>query len=60
LCEVNQRPRGRVGDASGPRGPRPRRSIKKIMTIVDRLEGATENLRKEGIELALYTTRALG
>jgi orotate phosphoribosyltransferase len=30
-------------------------TVKKIISVVDRLEGATENLRKEGIELvALY------
>ena len=35
-------------------------SVKKIITLVDRLEGAEENLGKEGIELvALYTTRDL-
>ena len=35
-------------------------TVKNIITLVDRLEGATENLRKEGIELvALYTTRDL-
>jgi orotate phosphoribosyltransferase len=35
-------------------------AVKKIITIVDRLEGATENLQKEGIELvAVYTTRDL-
>jgi len=34
--------------------------VAKIITLVDRLEGATENLGKEGIELvALYTTREL-
>jgi orotate phosphoribosyltransferase len=34
--------------------------VTKIITLVDRLEGATENLGKEGIELvALYTTREL-
>jgi orotate phosphoribosyltransferase len=34
--------------------------IAKIITLVDRLEGASENLGKEGIELvALYTTREL-
>jgi orotate phosphoribosyltransferase len=33
-------------------------SIKKIITIVDRLEGATENLQKEGLELvSIFTTR---
>jgi orotate phosphoribosyltransferase len=33
-------------------------TIKKIITIVDRLEGATENLRKEGLELvSIFTTR---
>ena len=35
-------------------------TVKNIIILVDRLEGATENLRKEGIELvALYTTRDL-
>ena len=35
-------------------------TVKKIITLVDRLEGAEENLGKEGIELvALYTTRDL-
>ena len=35
-------------------------TVKKIITIVDRLEGAAENLRKEGIELvAIYTTEDL-
>ena len=35
-------------------------TVKKIITIVDRLEGAAENLKKEGLELvALYTTRDL-
>jgi orotate phosphoribosyltransferase len=34
--------------------------IKRIITIVDRLEGARENLRKEGIELsAIFTTADL-
>jgi len=34
--------------------------VAKIITLVDRLEGARENLGKEGIELvALYTTREL-
>ena len=34
--------------------------VAKIITLVDRLEGAGENLGKEGIELvALYTTRDL-
>jgi orotate phosphoribosyltransferase len=34
--------------------------VAKIITLVDRLEGASENLGKEGIELvALYTTREL-
>jgi len=34
--------------------------VAKIITMVDRLEGAGENLGKEGIELvALYTTRDL-
>lgn len=32
-------------------------TIKKIITIVDRLEGAAENLRKEGLELAPIFTR---
>jgi orotate phosphoribosyltransferase len=33
-------------------------TVKKIITLVDRREGASENLGKEGIELvALYTTR---
>jgi orotate phosphoribosyltransferase len=35
-------------------------TIKKIITIVDRLEGAEENLRQEGIELVpIFTTRDL-
>jgi orotate phosphoribosyltransferase len=35
-------------------------TISKIVTIVDRLEGATENLRKEGIELvAVFTIHDL-
>jgi orotate phosphoribosyltransferase len=35
-------------------------TIKRIITIVDRLEGATENLKKEGIDLeAVFTTRDL-
>jgi orotate phosphoribosyltransferase len=35
-------------------------TVKKIITLVDRLEGTTENLGKEGIEfVALYTTREL-
>ena len=35
-------------------------TVKKIITLVDRLEGAEENLGKEGIALvALYTTRDL-
>jgi orotate phosphoribosyltransferase len=35
-------------------------TVKKTNTLVDRLERATENLGKEGIELvALYTTRVL-
>jgi orotate phosphoribosyltransferase len=35
-------------------------TVKKIITLVDRLEGATENLGREGIKLvALYTTRDL-
>jgi orotate phosphoribosyltransferase len=30
--------------------------VKKILTIVDRLEGATENLKREGLELvAIFT-----
>jgi len=34
--------------------------VAKIITLVDRLEGAEENLAKEGIALvALYTTRDL-
>jgi orotate phosphoribosyltransferase len=34
--------------------------VKKIITIVDRLEGATENLKKEGLELdAIFTTKHL-
>jgi len=34
--------------------------VKKIITIVDRLEGAAENLRKEGLELVpIFTTRDL-
>ena len=34
--------------------------LKRIITIVDRLEGATENLRNEGIELIpIFTTREL-
>jgi orotate phosphoribosyltransferase len=34
--------------------------VTKIITLVDRLEGAEENLGKEGIELvSLYTTRHL-
>jgi orotate phosphoribosyltransferase len=32
--------------------------VKKVITIVDRLEGATENLQKEGLELLpIFTTR---
>jgi orotate phosphoribosyltransferase len=35
-------------------------TVKRIITIVDRLEGATENLKKEGIDLeAIYTARDL-
>jgi orotate phosphoribosyltransferase len=35
-------------------------TVKRIITIVDRLEGAAENLRKEGIELeAIFTSRDL-
>jgi orotate phosphoribosyltransferase len=35
-------------------------TVKKIITIVDRLEGATENLAREGIALVpLFTTRDL-
>ncbi len=35
-------------------------TVKKIVTIVDRLEGAAENLKKEGIDLvAIYTTHDL-
>jgi orotate phosphoribosyltransferase len=35
-------------------------SVKKIISLVGRLEGASGNLGKEGIELvALYTTRDL-
>lgn len=35
-------------------------TVKKIITIVDRLEGATANLKNEGIELeAIYTAREL-
>ena len=35
-------------------------TVTKIITIVDRLEGATENLRKEGIELVpVFTTEDL-
>ena len=35
-------------------------TVKRVITLVDRLEGATENLRKEGLELeALYTARDL-
>jgi orotate phosphoribosyltransferase len=34
--------------------------VKKVITIVDRLEGARENLRAEGIDLeAIYTTQDL-
>jgi orotate phosphoribosyltransferase len=35
-------------------------TVKKIITVVDRKEGATENLKKEGIELVpIFTTRDL-
>src|SRR5207245_2190313 len=35
-------------------------TVKKIITIVDRLEGAEENLRKEGLALApIFTTKDL-
>ena len=35
-------------------------TVKKVVTIVDRLEGASDNLKKEGIELvALFTTNDL-
>ena len=35
-------------------------TVKKIITIVDRLEGAAENLKKEGLALApIFTTRDL-
>ena len=35
-------------------------TVKKVITIVDRLEGAAENLEKEGIELvAIYTINDL-
>jgi orotate phosphoribosyltransferase len=35
-------------------------TVKKIITLVDRLEGAEENLKREGIPLvALFTTRDL-
>jgi orotate phosphoribosyltransferase len=35
-------------------------TVKKIITIVDRLEGARENLQKEGLTLeAIFTTRDL-
>jgi orotate phosphoribosyltransferase len=35
-------------------------TVKKIITLVDRLEGAEENLRREGIPLvSLFTTRDL-
>jgi orotate phosphoribosyltransferase len=35
-------------------------TVKKIITIVDRLEGATQNLEKEGIELVpIFTKREL-
>jgi orotate phosphoribosyltransferase len=33
-------------------------SVKKVLTIVDRCEGATENLRKEGLELVSIFTIA--
>jgi orotate phosphoribosyltransferase len=33
-------------------------TVKRVITIVDRLEGATENLRKEGLELvSIFTTK---
>jgi len=35
-------------------------TVKQVITIVDRLEGASENLRKEGIELRpIFTTEDL-
>jgi len=35
-------------------------TVKKIITIVDRLEGAEENLKKEGLVLApIFTTKDL-
>jgi orotate phosphoribosyltransferase len=35
-------------------------TIKKIITIVDRQEGATENLKREGLVLApIFTTSEL-
>jgi orotate phosphoribosyltransferase len=35
-------------------------TVKKIITIVDRLEGAEENLKKEGLALApIFTTKDL-
>jgi len=35
-------------------------TVKRVITIVDRLEGAIENLRKEGIELtSIFTTEDL-
>lgn len=35
-------------------------TVKKIITIVDRLEGAKKNLKQEGIDLeAIYTTKEL-
>ena len=35
-------------------------TVKKVITIVDRLEGAAENLKKEGIDLvAIYTSKDL-
>jgi orotate phosphoribosyltransferase len=35
-------------------------TVKKVITIVDRLEGAADALKKEGIELvAIYTTNDL-
>ena len=35
-------------------------TVKKVVTVVDRLEGAADNLRKEGIELvAIFTTNDL-
>ena len=35
-------------------------TVKKIITIVDRLEGATANLAREGIDLvSIFTTKDL-